>query len=105
MGIIILSLLAGLFAANGIPHFIKGIIGQTHQTPFGKNSSAVVNVLWGWSNFVIAALLAHWANLKIHPLRGFGAFTVAVLVMALILAQSFSTSSSSSEHNHSKTNK
>jgi hypothetical protein len=47
------SFLAGLFGANGVPHFVKGITGQKHQTPFAKPSSAVVNVAWGWLNFAL----------------------------------------------------
>jgi len=53
---------AGLFAANGVPHFVNGISGNRFQTPFAKppgvgESSAFVNVLWGFSNFVIAFIL------------------------------------------------
>ena len=57
----VFSFLAGLLAANGVPHFIKGGLGQKHQTPFGKPSSAVVNVYWGWFNFVVAAIILHMA--------------------------------------------
>ncbi len=42
---------AGMVGANGVPHFVKGVIGNRHQSPFGKPSSAVVNVLWGAANF------------------------------------------------------
>jgi hypothetical protein len=48
---------AGVVGANGVPHFVKGIIGTKHQSPFGKPSSAVVNVLWGVANFVGALWL------------------------------------------------
>lgn len=49
---------AGLFFANGIPHFVNGISGASFQSPFAKppgvgESSAVVNVIWGVINFVI----------------------------------------------------
>ena len=46
--------------ANGIPHFVKGITGEKFQTPFGRPSSAVVNVLWGSANFLAGFLLLHW---------------------------------------------
>ena len=52
----LLFFLAGLFGANGIPHFVKGVTGQRHMTPFGKPSSAVVNVVWGVANFLIATM-------------------------------------------------
>lgn len=53
---------AGLFLANGIPHFVAGVSGGKFQSPFAKppgvgESSAIVNVLWGFTNFVISGLL------------------------------------------------
>src|SRR3989344_775844 len=49
--------LAGFFTWNGIPHIVKGITGQKHMTPFAKVSSPVVNVLWGFTNGLIALYL------------------------------------------------
>ena len=54
---------AGMFLANGVPHFAKGVTGQRHMSPFGRSSSTVVNVLWGAANFVVGGLLL-WAGLK-----------------------------------------
>ena len=53
---------AGLFLANGVPHFVNGISGNRFQSPFasppGKGeSSPLVNVLWGIANFVIVYIL------------------------------------------------
>lgn len=58
----LLFFLAGLFGANGIPHFVKGITGQQHMTPFGKPSSAVVNVIWGIANFAISTMFFYGAT-------------------------------------------
>ncbi len=58
----ILFFLFGFFAANGVPHFVKGITGEKHMTPFGKPSSAQVNVLWGTANFYVAFWMAYWAG-------------------------------------------
>jgi hypothetical protein len=58
----ILFFLFGLFAANGVPHFVKGITGEKHMTPFGKPSSAQVNVIWGVLSFYIAFWLFTWAS-------------------------------------------
>jgi hypothetical protein len=57
-----LLFLLGFFAANGVPHFVKGITGEKHMTPFGKPSSAQVNVLWGIANFYIAFWMWYWAQ-------------------------------------------
>ncbi len=51
----------GLFLANAVPHFVSGIMGKPFQTPFAKPSgiglsSSIVNVLWGFVNFVFAWL-------------------------------------------------
>jgi len=80
------SFLAGIIGANGIPHFVKGITGQKHQTPFGKPSSAVVNVAWGWVNFVVAGLLVFWGDVHKHLLRAFALLAVGALIMGLMLA-------------------
>ena len=53
---------AGMFLANSVPHFIKGIAGDHFPTPFAKPpgkglSSPLVNVLWALFNLVIGYLL------------------------------------------------
>ncbi len=88
--IYIYSFIAGLFGANGIPHFIKGITGQKHQTPFGRPSSAIINVLWGWINLVVAGLLIFFGNVHAHLLRSFTLVAVGALLMALLLAYTWS---------------
>jgi hypothetical protein len=82
----VFSFLAGLFAANGTPHFIKGVMGQKHQTPFGKPSSALVNVCWGWINFVVAAIFLHFGHVRTHEYRAFALLSIGGLLMGLLLA-------------------
>ena len=53
---------AGLFLANGVPHFVNGISGNRFQSPFASppgvgESLPLVNVLWGMTNFGIGYLL------------------------------------------------
>lgn len=58
----------GLFATNAIPHFVRGITGRRHMTPFGSDSSAVLNVLWGSANAAVAGvalavgLASYWSS-------------------------------------------
>lgn len=89
----VFSFLAGLIGANGVPHFVKGITGQQHQSPFGKSSSAVVNVLWGWVNFVVAGFLLYYAHPRVrhHELRSFALVAVGALLTSLMLAAAWST--------------
>jgi hypothetical protein len=53
---------AGLFLANGAPHFVHGVSGKRFQSPFASppgvgESPPVVNVIWGMTNFVIGYVL------------------------------------------------
>jgi hypothetical protein len=52
----------GAFLANAVPHYVNGVSGHPFQSPFAHPtgeglSSALVNVLWGFANLVIAYLL------------------------------------------------
>ena len=77
------SFLAGLLAANGAPHLIKGLVGQKHQTPFGKSSSAIVNVCWGWANVVVAVVFLYLGHVSAHEYRALAFFAVGALLMNL----------------------
>ena len=53
---------AGIFLANGVPHFVHGIAGKKFQSPFASppgrgESSPLVNVIWGLANFIIGYVL------------------------------------------------
>lgn len=55
---------SGVFLANAVPHFVKGICGDPFPTPFAKPpgkglSSPTVNVLWGLFNLAIGWILLH----------------------------------------------
>ncbi len=72
---------AGLFLANAVPHFVNGISGAPFQSPFASppgvgESSPLVNVLWGFVNFVAGYAL----------LFGVGNFTNALSLDALVVA-------------------
>lgn len=58
----ILFVIAGILLANGVPHFVKGISGKKHITPFKNPSSAAANVLWGAANLFGGFWLAVYAN-------------------------------------------
>ena len=71
---------AGVFLANGVPHFVNGISGRKFHSPFASppgvgESSPVVNVLWGLANFVIGYLL----------LTGIGHFTSGASIESLVV--------------------
>jgi len=58
----IVFLFAGIVFGNGVPHIVKGGVGSKHQTPFGKQSSAVVNVIWGTVNLLGGFWLGVWGS-------------------------------------------
>ena len=50
---LVLAFIAGMLLTNGVPHFVSGIAGKSHMTPLSKDSSALVNVVWAFVNFII----------------------------------------------------
>jgi hypothetical protein len=85
----------GAFLANAIPHFVNGVSGRPFQSPFAKPpgvglSSAVVNVVWGFANLIVAYLLLVTAGVFRFGVPADAAvFGGGVLVMALMLANTF----------------
>lgn len=76
--------IAGLFLANGMPHFVNGISGRKFQSPFASppgvgESSPLVNVIWGTINFLIGYALVF----------GGGDFTIGFTIDALMVALGF----------------
>jgi hypothetical protein len=60
---------AGMFLANFVPHFIKGIAGDPLPTPFSKPpgkglSSPLVNVLFALLNLVVGYLLFRFGKVS-----------------------------------------
>jgi hypothetical protein len=78
----LLFFIAGLVGANGVPHFIKGITGEKHRTPFKNPSSAATNVLWGAANLYLAAW---FFNLALHYHANFMSASISVLIGILVI--------------------
>jgi hypothetical protein len=84
---------AGAFLANGVPHFVQGACGNKFQTPFATprgvgESSALVNVIWGWCNFVIGVVLLYVVYPPLPPAALLAAM-LGALVTAVYLAKHF----------------
>jgi hypothetical protein len=88
-------LFGGAVLANAAPHFVSGVMGRPFQTPFAKPpgqglSSSSVNVLWGFSNLVIAYLLiARVGHFEPRALDQIVAVAVGMLLMGLLSARLF----------------
>lgn len=85
----------GVFLANGVPHFVSGMMGRPFQSPFAKPSgkglsSSTVNVLWGLVNFVLAYLLiARVGYFDLHAMDHIVPVGVGVLLISVISARLF----------------
>jgi hypothetical protein len=96
--------IAGAFLANGVPHFVQGICGNTFQTPFARargvgESSALVNVIWGWFNFLVGGALLRIFLPPLPPPPAISLTTMAgALVMAIFLAHHFGRVRNSAPH-------
>jgi len=83
--------LAGLFFANGIPHFINGISGRDFHNPslhrfFPNVPSPLFNVIWGLLNFCVVILFlsaAQWIILNQEMLLFAGGFAFAAVGLSI----------------------
>jgi hypothetical protein len=56
--------LAGVLLTNSMPHFAISLTGRRNMTPFGPNSSAEVNLLWGVLNLLSGLFLIRSTDRK-----------------------------------------
>jgi hypothetical protein len=83
---------AGMFLANAVPHFVKGICGDPFPTPFAKPpgkglSSPLVNAVWGLFNMVVGYVLFRVGQVfsaEAVPVVIFFLGVVAISIMASV---------------------
>ena len=87
---------AGAFLINSVPHIVQGVSGNEFQTPFAKppgvgESSAIVNVIWGFANLAIGGVLMSiaWSGPWPSPWQLCITAFVGALALALYLASHF----------------
>lgn len=91
---LVANFFAGTFLFNAVPHLVAGLQGSWFQTPFAKprgvgESSAMVNLVWGTANLVLALLLAAFSPLVIGFNAGFAAAVAGALAIGIYLAWHF----------------
>jgi hypothetical protein len=85
----------GAFLMNTVPHLVAGVQGIPFQSPFASPpgeglSSAMVNVLWGSFNLVVAYLLVlRTGNFDLRQTKHVVAFGLGAFVISILLARSF----------------
>lgn len=84
----------GAVLTNAIPHLVRGLTGQSFQSPFASPpgaglSSATVNVLWAFANLSVAYLLL--CRVGSFSIRSVDVLALAAgaLVIALFSARHF----------------
>ncbi len=86
----IVYVFGGAFLANGVPHFVSGVLGRPFQSPFAKPpgkglSTSTVNVVWGFFCFIVGFLLLgrvgsfDWQATDQVIGAGLGAFLMSVM--------------------------
>jgi len=83
---LVLAFLAGAFITNSIPHIVSGIIGNKHMTPFAKESSALVNIGWGYVNFVLGAFIFSLSERSLVSVLSFDNYSIAFLLGSFFMA-------------------
>jgi hypothetical protein len=86
-GHVVEAFFAGMFLANAVPHFVKGVCGDKFPTPFSKPpgkglSSAPVNMVWALVNVLAGHVLWHFSK----PCNGRAemmAFVLGVVIIAV----------------------
>lgn len=85
----------GAALLNAVPHLVSGVMGRRFPSPFARPSgkgmsSAVVNVLWGFANLVIAyLLLCRVGRFDLNDIGDLVAFALGLLVIGLMGALHF----------------
>lgn len=90
----IIAFVFGFFATNSLPHIIPGVHGKPFYSPFASppakgKSSAVVNVLWGFFNIVVAYILFVATKINLRDVTQGVGFLLGILITSLILAITF----------------
>ncbi len=85
---------AGMFLANFVPHFIKGISGDAFPTPFasppGKGlSSPRINVWWALFNLVVGYLLFRTSKISADDHLSLIVFFAGIAFMSHFLSKRF----------------
>ena len=83
----------GVFLVNAIPHFVNGVSGRASPSPLSPppdESTALVNVLWGSINFLLAYLLiGRVGQFELRRWRDVSVVAAGGLLMAILLTQTF----------------
>jgi hypothetical protein len=81
---LILCFLAGVFFANGIPHFVKGITKENYPSVLGNGP--VPNLLGGWASILVSLIIFHFTVIRKDDYVAQAAVAVGALAIGLFHA-------------------
>lgn len=82
----VLPFLAGAFLTMSIPHIVSGMHGQAHMTPLAKNSSPMVNVVFGFVTLLIGAWIFSQSGRSLTSVLSFDNYSVSFLLGSFVIA-------------------
>lgn len=93
-GSAVAAFFAGMFLANFVPHFVKGVCGDKFPTPFATPrgiglSSARVNVVWGLANLVVGFFLFRRGHVGSGAIGLVAVFFAGVVLLSASMASHF----------------
>ncbi|MBI4097971.1 MAG: hypothetical protein HY426_02935 [Candidatus Levybacteria bacterium] len=83
---LVFAFLAGAFLTNSIPHIVSGVLGHKHMTPLAKDSTAMVNIAWGYVNLLIGAWFFSQSGRSLASVLSFDNYSLSFLLGSFVLA-------------------
>jgi hypothetical protein len=83
---LVFGFIAGMLLTNGVPHFVSGIMGKSHMTPLTKDSSALVNVVWAFINFVIGVWVFNYSGGNLATILSFDNYSLSFWIGSFALS-------------------
>lgn len=81
---------SGLLMTNSTPHIAIAVTGRQNMTPFGRDSSAVTNGIWGGVNVLAGLFLLRATDRKgtlgMQPHTWLLAFLLGGLVWSIVMS-------------------
>jgi len=89
------GLFAGMFLANVIPHYVKGVTGESFPTPFanppGKGlSSPMTNIIWALFNLLIGFGLFKFSKVSFNNELSLIPFFIGFVIITMVSVLNFS---------------
>ena len=89
------GLIAGMALANVIPHYVKGVTGESFPTPFanppGKGlSSPMTNIIWALFNLLIGFGLFKFSKVSFNNELSLIPFFIGFVIITMVSVLTFS---------------